>query len=54
LLAVTATADEGTQRVVLKELVMKDVEKIFVSPHRKNLRFSVVKCEKQNMQASKK
>ncbi|XP_015758777.1 PREDICTED: ATP-dependent DNA helicase RecQ-like [Acropora digitifera] len=47
VLAITGTADDRTQDVIIKQLGMKHVRKIYVSPNRPNLRISVVKCKKE-------
>ena len=47
VLAITGTADDRTQDVIIKQLGMKHVHKIYVSPNRPNLRISVVKCKKE-------
>ena len=47
MLAITGTADDRTQDVIIKQLGMKHVHKIYVSPNRPNLRISVVKSKKE-------
>ncbi|XP_074620808.1 ATP-dependent DNA helicase RecQ-like [Acropora palmata] len=47
VLAITGTADDRTHDVIIKQLGMKHVHKIYVSPNRPNLRISVVKCKKE-------
>jgi superfamily II DNA helicase RecQ len=49
LLALTGTADEKTQETICKEILLKHPCKLFVSPNRSNLRFSVSKVKKKNM-----
>lgn len=49
VLALTGTADKKTQETICKELLLKDPCKLFVSPNRCNLRFSVSKVKKKNM-----
>ena len=49
LLTLTVTADEKTQETICKELLLKHPGKLFVSPNRSNLRFSVWKVKKKNM-----
>ena len=45
-MALTGTADKNTQAVISKELLLRNPLDIFVSPNRKNLRFSVEKVQK--------
>ena len=49
MLAVTGTADEKTQGVIIKQLVLKKPKKFYVSPNRENLRISVIKCKREVM-----
>ena len=49
VLALTGTADEETEKTVIKELAMKDPIHLFVSPNRSNLRFSVNKVSRTDM-----
>lgn len=49
MLAITGTADEKTQSVIIKQLVLKRPEKFYVSPNRENLRISVIKCQRELM-----
>ena len=49
ILALTGTADRQTQNVIIKELQMKEVRKVHVSPNRPNLCISVVKCKREDM-----
>lgn len=49
MLAITGTADEKTQSVIVKQLVLKRPQKFYVSPNRENLRISVIKCKRENM-----
>ena len=48
-MALTGTADEETEKTVIKELAMKDPIHLFVSPNRSNLRFSVNKVSRTDM-----
>jgi superfamily II DNA helicase RecQ len=48
-LALTGTADETTEIIISDSLGMKNHEKVFVSPNRINLRFSVKKIQKSLM-----
>ena len=52
ILALTATADDKTQKVVCRELMMKNQETIVVSPHRENLRFSIMRYAKEEIHKS--
>ena len=45
--AITGTSDDKTQDVIIKQLGLKHVHKIYFSPNRHNLRISVVKCKKE-------
>lgn len=45
----TGTADKSTQTTIIKSLGMVNPEKIVMSPERKNLRITVVKCKKAEM-----
>ena len=50
LLAVTGTADENTKKAIQKELCMStSTVKLFVSPNRKNLKFTVSKVKKMEL-----
>lgn len=51
MLALTGTADKDTQSTICSELAMKEPVKLFVSPNRLNLRFSVAKVSKTDMLA---
>ena len=42
MLVITGTADEKTQSVIVKQLVLKRPQKFYVSPNRENLRISVI------------
>ena len=48
-LALTGTADKSTLNIIQKSLVLKDPVCIFVSPERKNIRFSVKKLKQNEM-----
>ena len=48
-LALTGTTDGQTQSVIIKQLEMKQVQKLFVSPNRPNLQISVMKCQRGEM-----
>ena len=45
-LALTGTADKSTQTAIIKSLGMVDPERIVMSPERKNVRITVIKCKK--------
>lgn len=45
-LALTGTADKSTQNTIIKSLGMVDPERIVMSPERKNVRITVIKCKK--------
>lgn len=50
MLALTGTADASTQKTIVEELLMSaSTTKIFLSPNRVNLKFSVTKVKKQDM-----
>ena len=49
VLALTGTADTKTQEIISKDLVLKQPIKLFVSPNRPNLRFSISKVKKKDM-----
>ncbi|XP_067056045.1 uncharacterized protein [Acropora muricata] len=49
ILALTGTADRQTRNIIIKELQMKEVRKVHVSPNRPNLCISVVKCKREDM-----
>ena len=49
ILALTGTADTYTQNIITTELIMVNPTKIFISPSRLNLRFSVIKTSKDKM-----
>jgi hypothetical protein len=49
VLALTATADKETQKVICEALLMLQPTTIFISPNRKNLRFSITKSSKEGM-----
>ncbi|CAB3997518.1 Hypothetical predicted protein [Paramuricea clavata] len=51
LLALTGTGDKSTQDTICNELLLKEPTKLFVSPNRPNLRFSVHKVKKDDMLA---
>lgn len=51
VIALTGTADPMTQETICKELLLKSPCKLFVSPNRTNLRFSVLKVKKNDMTA---
>jgi superfamily II DNA helicase RecQ len=46
VLAITGTADDETQKVIIKGLSLKQTKRFYVSP---KLRISVIKCKKQEM-----
>ena len=48
-LALTGTADKKTQSTIINSLSMTDPLKIIISPERKNIRISVIKCKKAEM-----
>jgi ATP-dependent DNA helicase RecQ len=48
-LALTGTADENTLNVIKSDLLLKNPDCVFVSPERKNIRFSVRKVAKGEM-----
>lgn len=48
-MALTGTADTKTQEIISKDLVLKQPIKLFVSPNRPNLRFSILKVKKKDM-----
>ena len=49
VLALTATADKETQYVICENLLMLQPVTIFISPNRKNLRFTIIKTKKEDM-----
>ena len=49
MLALTGTADKETEKIIIKELAMKDPVKLFVSPNRCNLRLSINKVGRLDM-----
>ena len=52
ILAITGTADNETQKIIIKGLSLKQTKQFYVSPNRPNLRISVIKCKKQEMFAN--
>ena len=51
MLAIAGTADEKTQSVIVKQLLLKRPQKLYVSPNRENLRISVIKCKRENVRS---
>ncbi|KAM7436126.1 hypothetical protein ABFA07_014035 [Porites harrisoni] len=50
ILALTGTADDTTKSTICRRLSLhKDVLKIFISPHRPNIRISVRKVKKDDV-----
>ena len=49
MLALTGCADTKTQKTIISKLALNNPTKLFISPNRRNLRISVIKCKKSQI-----
>ena len=49
ILALTGSADTKSQKTIISKLALNNPTKLFISPNRRNLRISMIKCKKSQI-----